>query len=44
MDQSTIALLHKLLRFLNAQPRTKRAGLDSYELAAEVEKHMKETK
>lgn len=43
MDHDTIALLQKVLTLLNSVPRftRKRLGLDSYEVAAEIETHLR---
>lgn len=43
MDHDTIALLNRVLALLNSVPRftRKRLGLDSYEIAAEIETHLR---
>ena len=38
MDNETVVLLHRVLRLLNLAQRFKKADLDSYELAEEIEK------
>lgn len=43
MHPDTIALLKRILMLLNSAPRfgRKRLGLDSYEIASQIEEHLR---